>query len=103
MITDETFKRLALKFPGVSSKPHFNKTSFKSSKRIFATLDPKLHLSCLKLSEIVQDVFCRYDSIINYPVPNKWGKQGWTFFNLKLVSKAMLIDALCVAYNLSEN
>ena len=75
MITDETFKRLALKFPGVSSKPHFNKTSFKSSKRIFATPDTKLHPGCFKLSEIGQDVFCKYDSII-YRVPNKWVMQG---------------------------
>ena len=75
MITDETFKRLAPKFPVVSSKPHFDKTSFKSSKRIFATPDTKLHHGCLKLSETDQDVFCKYDSII-YRVPNKWGMQG---------------------------
>ena len=101
MVSDKTFEQLALEFAGASSKPHFEKTAFKSTKRIFATLDHKLHLGCLKLSEIDQDVFSKYDTAIIYAVPNKWGKQGWTFFDLKKVPKAMLKDALTIAYDLS--
>jgi hypothetical protein len=62
------------------------------------------------LSEIDQDVFSGFDkkqktndskdyseSVI-YPVPNKWGKHGWTNVNLKTVNEEMLIDFLTTAY-----
>ena len=51
------------------------------------------------LSEIDQSVFCAFDKSIIYPVPNKWGKQGATYFELKTVRKDMLKDALTQAYN----
>jgi hypothetical protein len=34
-----------------------------------------------------------------YPVPNKWGTQGWTFIELKKVSKELVRDALSIAYD----
>lgn len=59
------------------------------------TLDEKDHQAVLKLNEIDQLVFSTYDpAIIIYPVPNKWGKQGWTVVELK----EMLRDALKCAY-----
>jgi hypothetical protein len=33
-----------------------------------------------------------------YPVPNKWGLQGWTFVELSRVSEELLRDALTTAY-----
>ncbi len=51
------------------------------------------------LSEIDQSVFSAYDTSIIYPVPNKWGKHGATYVELKLVPKIMLKDALEQAYN----
>lgn len=100
MVDIETFRKLALSFPGTTEQPHFDKTAFKV-KKIFATLDIKNNRVCLMLSEIDQSAFCVFDKSIIYPVPNKWGKQGATYVELKLVRKNMLIDALKQAYNRS--
>jgi len=98
MVNIETFRELALSFPDSIESPHFEKTSFRVKKKIFVTLSPEKDIACLKLSPIDQSVFCAFDKTIIYPVPNKWGKQGWTFVNLKKVRKAMLKDALTTAY-----
>lgn len=100
MISTETFRRLALSFPGATEQPHFEKASFRT-KKIFATLDVKKRLACLMLSEIDQSVFCAFDKAVIYPVPNKWGKQGATYVELKTVRKDMLKDALEQAYKKS--
>lgn len=98
MISIATFRTLALSFPQTIESPHFEKTSFRVSKKIFATVDIKHHQACIRLSEIDQNVFCAFDKTIIFPVPNKWGKQGWTLVNLKKIKKEMLRDALTVAY-----
>ncbi len=97
MVNIETFKQLALSFPEATEQPH-EKTSFRVNKKIFATLDIKNNRACLLLSEIDQSVFSAYDQSVIYPVPNKWGKQGATFVELKAVPKSMLKDAMTQAY-----
>lgn len=74
MISIETFRKLALSFPDASEEPHFEKTSFRVKKKIFATFDEKNNRAVLKLNEIDQSVFCASSEMIFYPVPNKWGK-----------------------------
>lgn len=98
MITSIQFQKIALGFTEVEELPHFEKTSFRIKKKIFATLDVKNMRACLKLSEVNQSVFSAFDKTIIYPVPNKWGKQGWTFIELKKIKKEMLVDALTCAY-----
>lgn len=99
MVDIETFRQLALSFPETLELPHFEKTSFRVNKKIFATLDAKNNLACLILTEIDQSVFSAFDKSVIYPVPNKWGKRGATFVELKLVRKSMLKDVLQQAYN----
>ncbi len=98
MIDIETFRQIALSFPETTEEPHFEKTSFRVNKKIFATLDIKKNLACLILTEINQSVFSSYDNTIFYPVPNKWGKRGATYVDLKKVRKNMFKDALTTAY-----
>ncbi len=98
MVDSETFRQIALSFPETSEQPHFEKTSFRVTNKIFATLDVKNNRGCLMLSEIDQSVFCAYDKAVIYPVPNKWGKRGATFVELKKVRKSMLQDAMLQAY-----
>jgi predicted DNA-binding protein (MmcQ/YjbR family) len=98
MISIATFRKLALSFPETTELPHFEKTSFRIGKKIFATLSEKDKLACLKFSEIDQSVFSAFDKTIIYPVPNKWGKQGWTYISLDKIKKEMLTDALTTAY-----
>jgi len=99
MVNTETFRQLALSFPGSIELPHFDKASFRVNKKIFATLDVKHNRACIMLTPIDQSVFCIFDKAVIYPVPNKWGKNGATYVELKTVRKAMLKDALTQAYN----
>jgi predicted DNA-binding protein (MmcQ/YjbR family) len=98
MVSISTFRKIALSFPGVSEDLHFEKTSFRVNKKIFATYDSKLKRACIRLSEIDQHVFSTADRQIIFPVDNKWGKQGWTLVEMTRVRKDLFADALTVAY-----
>lgn len=99
MATPEEIRKLALSLEDTEELPHFERTSFRVKKKIFATMDKKQNLVCVMLSPVDQSAFCAYDKSIMYPVPNAWGKQGATYINLKKVKKTMLRDAIRTAYN----
>jgi predicted DNA-binding protein (MmcQ/YjbR family) len=98
MVSIETFRKLALSFPEATEEPHFEKSSFRIRKKIFATFDEKNNRAVLKLNEIDQSVFCASSEMIFYPIPNKWGKQGWTIVELSKVRPEMFEDALIRSY-----
>ncbi|WP_247235482.1 MmcQ/YjbR family DNA-binding protein [Telluribacter sp. SYSU D00476] len=98
MQSSDSFRQLALSFPEATEQPHFEKPSFRVGKKIFATLDVPNQQATIRLSEQDQDLFSVYDSTIIYPVPNKWGKQGWTWLDLTRVPASLLRDALTAAY-----
>ncbi|MEJ8820408.1 MmcQ/YjbR family DNA-binding protein [Lacibacter sp. H407] len=98
MISLKTFRQLALSFAEVTEQPHFEKTSFRVKKKIFVTLDEATHTACVKFSATDQSVYCLIDKTIIWPVPNKWGQQGWTFVDLKKVKKDLLTEVLTTAY-----
>jgi hypothetical protein len=98
MVNIETFRQLALSFPDAVELPHFDLTSFRVKKKIFATFWPKEDKAMLKLPLIEQSVFCSYDNTIFYPVPGSWGKNGSTFVDLKKVRKDIFKNALQIAY-----
>jgi hypothetical protein len=99
MVSTETFRQMALSFPGAIELPHFDRASFRVNKRIFATMDEKANIAVLMFSTLEQSVFCAFDKTIIYPVPGGWGRQGSTIFELGKIKKAMLKDALTVVYN----
>jgi predicted DNA-binding protein (MmcQ/YjbR family) len=98
MITPESFRQIALSFPETTEEPHFEKPAFKVTKKIFATMNLVESRATVKLTPADQDVFCLYDVHVMYPVPNKWGKQGWTHINLQTIPEEMCMDALRTAY-----
>ena len=98
MVSIETFRKLALSFENAAEEPHFEKTSFRVKKKIFATYDEKKNHAVLKFNEIDQSVFCASSEMIFYPIPNKWGKQGWTIVELSKVRTEMFADALLLSY-----
>ncbi len=98
MVDIKTFRQIALSLPEATEQPHFEKTSFRIGKKIFATYDSKNNQACIKLSAKEQDIFSAFDKSIIFPVANKWGTQGWTFVNLVAVSKTMFTAALTTAY-----
>ena len=98
MITEEQFKLLVFRFPEVGETSHFEIKSFAIKKKVFATLNIKENRATIKLTESDQYAFCAFDKSIIYPVPNRWGKNGWTHLNLTKISVEILQDALTAAY-----
>ncbi|GAB3950446.1 hypothetical protein GCM10028805_28510 [Spirosoma harenae] len=98
MIDLNQIREIALSLPETTEQPHFKKPSFKVGKKIFATYNGAHNRICVKLSLIDQGAFSSFDSSIIYPVPNMWGKQGWTLINLNKVLEETLVDALTMAY-----
>lgn len=95
----ETFRQIALSFPNTTEEPHAHLASFRVEKRKFATLDEENNRGCLLLNPADQAVFCDYDKSIIYPVPNKFGNEGFTYFELSKVPKSLLSNAMELAYN----
>ncbi len=100
-MTAEEFRNLALSFPGTIEAPHFDRAAFKVvNRRIFATLHEESATANLKFSPADQPVYCSFNKKEKavYAVPNKWGLQGWTSFELKKVNRELMLDALDTAY-----
>jgi hypothetical protein len=98
MVSFDVAKKIALGFPGVEEKKHFEKPDFRVKNKIFAVLHLDKNCVVVKLSGIDQSVFCAFDDTVIYPVPGGWGRRGWTMINLKKVKKAMLLDAVSTAW-----
>jgi predicted DNA-binding protein (MmcQ/YjbR family) len=100
MMSLEEVRALALSFPEAEEQLHFEKPSFRVRKKIFATLHVQQNRAVLKLSEEDQSVFGAFGKKdVFFPVPGAWGKQGWTFVDLKKVRKDMFRDALTQSYS----
>jgi hypothetical protein len=98
MVSTETAKQFALSLPGTEMYDHVGKPAFRANGRTFSTLwEPEQRMMIL-LSLIDQSVFSAFNPAIIYPVPNKWGTHGFTFFELKEMRQDMLEDALTTAY-----
>ena len=98
MISVKSFQKLALSFNEASEKPHFDKTSFRTKKKIFATLDSIKKQVSLKLTELDQSIYCQIRPSVATPANGLWGKQGWTIIDLNKVQKKILTEALNKAY-----
>lgn len=98
MVTLKEVEKWALAFPESVEMPHFEKSSFRVAKKIFATLDKKNHKVVVKLNAIDQSVFSAGNTGIS-ALKNAWGRQGWTVIELKKVRKTLFKDALQTSYN----
>jgi predicted DNA-binding protein (MmcQ/YjbR family) len=98
MVTNQNFRKLALAYPGAVEQPHFEKTSFRVKKKIFATLDEKNSMATMKFSPVDQSVFTDISKGAMFPAQGAWGKSGYTYVNLKTVKIAMLKDAMRTSY-----
>lgn len=97
-MTPEQFRKRALTFPEATEEPHFEKTSFRVRKKIFATMAPDKAEVVLKLPLLEQTVFADASGGAIYPVENRWGQQGWTVVLLGKVKAVLLQDALVCSY-----
>lgn len=91
---------LALSLPGVQEQPHFERTAFRvTGKIIFASLHEPSRSANIKLPVADQAVFCEYDPEAIYALPNKFGLQGWTTFELDKLPEEMVTEALFAAHS----
>ncbi len=91
-------RQIALSFAETQEASHHEITAFLVKKKVFATLNEKEHRATVKLNAVDQSAFCSFDSKVVFPVPNAWGKQGWTHINLQLIQEETLLDLLTCAY-----
>lgn len=99
MLPTSTFRAIALSFPGAIEHPHFDRAAFKVvNKRIFASLHEPTNSANIKLTPEDQADFCEYDPDAIFAVPNKFGLQGWTTFELNKLEEEVVAEALHAAY-----
>lgn len=98
MIDPEMFQQFALSLPETTEEAHFHLRSFRVKKKIFATLNVPERRATFHFTLENQDVFATISKGILYPVPNKWGKYGWTNIDLAKAEWELCKDAIQVAW-----
>lgn len=88
---------LALGLDGTISAPHFDRTAFKV-KRTYVTLAADGLSANFKFTPEEQEFKCTLAPEAFAPIPNAWGKQGWTEGRLAKLSRGELDDALRIAW-----
>ena len=97
MATAADLRRAALALPGTAEAPHFDRAAFKAV-RIYVTLAADGRTANFKFSPEEQEFKCLLAPEAFSPIPNAWGRQGWTTALLSKLSKQELEDALKVAW-----
>ena len=88
-------RRIAVALEGTTSAPHFDRTAFKV-RRIYATLgDRSVNL---KLTPEEQEFKVLMAPEIFSPIPNAWGRQGWTIADVGAIGVAELEAVLRMAW-----
>lgn len=100
-VTPAQARKLAMSLENVSAAPHFNRTAFRTPRRIFATLANDGSDLNLMFDPSLRDFYCEQDEAFS-PVPGGWGKQGATRCDLKRVGKDTLLSALKAAHALAN-
>ena len=95
MATAKDCRRLALSLPGTTEAPHFHRAAFRAA-RIYATLDERS--AYLMFTPDEQDFKVMLAPEAFAPLPNAWGRKGWTELTLSAVSVAELEAALRMAH-----
>lgn len=97
MATGEDLRRIALSLEGTVEAPHFDRAAFKVA-RIYVTLAADELTANFNFSPDQQELKCVVAPEAFAPVPNAWGRQGWTTALLDQLTEAELADALQLAW-----
>ena len=97
MASGEDLRRLALALPGTTEAPHFDRAAFKAA-RIYATLSADGRTANFRFAPEEQELKCLTAPDAFAPIPNAWGKQGWTTATLAALGEAELGAALRTAW-----
>ena len=97
MATADDMRRIALSLDGTIEAPHFDRAAFKVA-RIYVTLAADGRTASFKFAPDEQELKCITAPEAFAPVPNAWGRQGWTTATLDRLSEAELQHALEIAH-----
>ena len=97
MTTGRDLRRLALSLEGTTEAPHFDRAAFKV-KRIYVTLSADGKTANFKFTPDEQEFKCMLLPEAFAPIPNAWGRQGWTTATLSKLASADLQAALEMAW-----
>ncbi len=97
MATARDLRRMAMALEGTSEAPHFDRAAFKVV-HIYVTLAADGKTANFKLTPDEQEFKCMLLPKAFAPVPNAWGKQGWTTATLSKLGSADLRSALEMAW-----
>jgi YjbR len=97
MAAGEDLRRLALSLEGTTEAPHFERAAFKVA-RIYVTLAADGRTANFKFTPDEQEFKCMLAPEAFTPIPNAWGRQGWTTADLAKLSEAELESALRMAW-----
>jgi hypothetical protein len=86
-------RKLLLRFDDASDAPHFDRTAFRTPRRIFATLAGDGRDVNFMLDPLEQDTFCDMAPHALAPVPGGWGRMGATRCDLKRADEALFLAA----------
>jgi hypothetical protein len=97
MATAKDLRRLAMALEGTSEAPHFDRAAFKVA-RIYVTLAADGRSANFRFTPDEQGFKCMMAPEAFAPLPNAWGRQGWTVATLSALSTADLKSALETAW-----
>jgi hypothetical protein len=100
-VTPARTRKLALSLDGASEAPHFDRTAFRTPRKIFATLANDGGDLNLMFDAANQEFFCEQAPRAFAPVPGGWGRMGATRCDLTAVDEATLLSALKAAHTLA--
>lgn len=101
MANADDLRRIALSFPGAGEYPHFDRRAFKA-RVTFVTLAADGLSANFKFSHEEQQLKCAVAADAFSPLPNGWGRNGWTEGRLAAMSEPELRVALETAWRSSE-
>ncbi len=87
MATGKDLRRIALSLQGTTEAPHFDRAAFKVA-RTYVTLAADGRSANFKFTPDEQEFKCMLAPEAFAPVPNAWGKQGWTTADLSKLGPA---------------
>jgi hypothetical protein len=98
-MTADTFRKMALRFPGAIESEHMNHPDFRVEGKIFATLgSPDNTWGMVKLTPEQQRSFLKKAPAMFKPCTGVWGERGATNVHLALARKTVLQTALAAAF-----
>jgi uncharacterized protein len=97
MATGEDLACAALSLEGTVASPHFDRTAFKVV-RTYVTLAADGRTANFKFTPDEQAFKCMVAPEAFAPIPNGWGRQGWTVAQLDKLTIEDLASALEVAW-----